>query len=145
METERIDQLLRSMSLRATRRGVVTGLTGGFVAMLPLALRRDATEAKTKNKKKGKRKTKSQHKPQDGPSQPPTSNPTPLPPPVNPCAGQPDFTDCGNGMECSGGVCAVHPQCRVGLCYGLPLTCCSGIICQNNCPAVQPRADVRVV
>jgi len=135
MDTECIDHLLRSMSLGASRRSILTGLTGGFVAMLPLALSFDATEAR---KKKGKRKKKSKSKGQGSPGQTPITDPTPDSPPVNPCAGKPDFADCGNGMVCSGGVCAEHQQCFVGECFGLPMPCCSGVVCQGTCPLSEP-------
>jgi hypothetical protein len=57
---------------------------------------------------------------------PPLSPPPPSPPPF--CASKPDFTDCGSGKQCSGGVCATPPTCRVG---GEPCmaNCCAGIPC----------------
>jgi hypothetical protein len=52
MNAARFDALLRSHSARASRRGVLTGLAGGLLAALPLALRGDGAGAKKKHKTK---------------------------------------------------------------------------------------------
>ena len=51
------------------------------------------------------------------------------------CAGQPDFTNCGGGRQCSGGVCATPPNCGV-----YPAGCASGLDCCGN--ACDPAAGV---
>jgi hypothetical protein len=60
------------------------------------------------------------------------------------CADKPDFTDCGGGNQCSGGVCATPPTCRVG---GEPscAECCPGITCDasDHCACAPAGAPCR--
>lgn len=62
------------------------------------------------------------------PPPPPPSPPSPPPPPLT-CQDLPDGTDCGNGRQCSGGVCATPPTCGVlseVVTCSTSQECCSG-------------------
>jgi len=117
MDTDRFESWMRTLTTARTRRGTLMGLLGGLgLAGVPVV------EAKHRKKK---------HKKQ--------------PLPVN-CAVQPDFTPCGGGQQCSGGVCATPPNCGVapGGCAS-PLDCC-GNVCDpavGTCPLSDPGNPCR--
>jgi len=85
----------------ASRRRVLIGLLG--VGLL-------SGEAEAKKNKKHKKKKRDNSPP----------------PPEPACVGQPDGTVCGEGLQCSGGVCAT-PVCAGNTGFCLQTTqCCSG-------------------
>ena len=101
MDGARFDAVLRRGTIARSRRRVLLGLLG--VGLL-------ASEAEAKKRKKHKKKKRD-----DSP-----------PPPDPACVGQPDGTVCGDGLQCSGGVCAT-PVCpgNIQRCV-LDGGCCSG-------------------
>jgi hypothetical protein len=67
------------------------------------------------------------------PPSPPPPPPLPPSPPAPPpsCQDVPDLTDCGNGMQCSGGECATPPTCKT---FSHGQTCeASGECCSGFC------------
>jgi len=97
----RFDALLWRRTITRTRRRVLLGLLG--VGLL-------GSEAEAKKHKKHKKK-----------------KPANSPPPDPTCVGQPDGFVCGDGQQCSGGVCAT-PLCpgNTQFCL-LDAECCSGV------------------
>jgi hypothetical protein len=121
MDAARFDTLSRTLGTPVSRRGTLATLLGGT-----LGLRR-LTETEAKHHKKHKKKP-------GGPL------------PVRSCVGQPDFTNCGGGQQCSGGVCATPPTCGVAPdgCAS-PLDCC-GNVCDpavRVCPLSDPGNPCR--
>ena len=100
MDGSQFDAVLWRCTIAQSRRGVLLGLLG--VGLL-------GSEAEAKKHKKRKQKR---------------GNSPPAPDPA--CAGQPDGTVCGDGQQCSGGVCAT-PVCpgNSQRCL-LDGECCSG-------------------
>jgi hypothetical protein len=120
MDGSQFDTLLRGLTTVRSRRGALLGLLGGAVGLLGL------TEAKARHHKK-KHKKPGRSLPVD-------------------CAVQPDFTNCGGGQQCSGGVCATPPNCGVhpDRCDSA-LDCC-GNVCdqaQGVCPLSDPDNPCR--
>ena len=142
MDGPRFDTLTRSLTVAGTRRRALALVLSGAVGIVGLAHADDAAAGgkckpkcgECKKCKKGKNGKKGKCKPK--------ANGTTcsvgscqggrcVAPPF--CADKPDFTDCGNGQKCSGGVCATPPEpCIVGPCAVVGLRCCSG----GTCPAV---------
>jgi hypothetical protein len=121
MDTERFDSWVRTLATACTRRGAAMGLLGSGMSLVGLTV----VEAKRHKKK---------HKKQPGGSLPVS------------CAVQPDFTPCGSGQQCSGGVCATPPNCGVA-----PDGCASALDCCGNvcdplgrtCPLSDPGNPCR--
>ncbi len=121
MDGSQFDSLLRRLSATRSRRGALIGLLTGSLGLLGLT----ETEAKHRKKK---------HKKKGGGSLPVS------------CIGQPDFTNCGGGGQCSGGVCAAPPNCGVA-----PDGCASALDCCGNvcdplgrtCPLSDPGNPCR--
>jgi hypothetical protein len=79
VDPTRFDDVIRSLSTRTARRGILGRLAGGLLATLPLALGRDKTMAKKKKGGKGKKKKKAA-----AVSPPPVPPATVPPPPARP-------------------------------------------------------------
>jgi hypothetical protein len=54
MDSERFDDLTRSLTSGSSRRAVITGVASGLAALLPISLVGDSTKAKKKRKRKKK-------------------------------------------------------------------------------------------
>src|SRR5918995_2170893 len=128
MDARRFDTLARIVSTAGSRRRAVATAVGGVLALLGLADPHDATAKKKcppcKKRKQGKCKKK---KP-DGTACPNGACQSgrcvatePSPPP---CQGKADFTECGGGKRCSGGVCETPPVCMNSGCIANG-QCCS--------------------
>src|SRR5262245_41291080 len=121
MDGKRFDTLVQTLNGRPSRRGVLAGLLGTGLGL------RGLTQGEAKKHKKHKKKG-------GGAS------------PVLSCVGQPDFTNCGGGQQCSGGVCATPPNCGVA-----PDGCASQLDCCSNvcdpavgtCPLSDPGNPCR--
>ena len=56
MDTQHFDEVVRALASAPSRRGVLSGLAGGLLAVLPLALMGEDTDARKKGKKKHKKR-----------------------------------------------------------------------------------------
>ena len=118
MDPQRFDALSRVLASGTSRRLVLTGLTGGLLARLPLT--GGSEEAQAKHKKKKKKPSPSPVVP-PSPSRPPVP---PSPPPPGPCI-----------PNCAGHVCGDD-----GCGGGCGVACASPRICQGGacvCPSGQ--------
>jgi hypothetical protein len=131
MDGPRFDDLLRTVSATASRRGLLAGLASQLLAVLPSALGGDDAEA-TKKRKKNKKKRRSQPAPVAllPPLSPPPSGSCPLD--QKPCDGGciPSSQCCDNG-DCpiSGQTCSASRQCACppalpDICGGACLASC---------------------
>jgi hypothetical protein len=110
MNSPHFDNLLRSLSAAASRRGLLTGLKSGLLTALPLTLAVDEAVGKKRKRRKKKRRPGAAK----------------VPPP--PCQGQPDDAPCEGGGRCLGEVCNYAPQCigAAGSSCLADSDCCSG-------------------
>jgi hypothetical protein len=141
MDGPRFDTITRTLTQSGFRRRALAAALVGALGLRGI-VRPDAATAGGKCKpkcaeckkcKKGKNGKKGKCKPQaDGAG---CSTGTcqggdcVAPPPSDPCPGQDDFTPCGGGKSCSGGVCATPPGCLNGPSCSVNANCCS-----LNCP-----------
>lgn len=164
MDTRYFDDLVRLAATSRSRRSVAGLWIGGMLG----ASEFERAGARKKRKKKPcgpcqlRKKGKCKGTQPDGSACPggsclagscatlppppsPPSPPAPPSPPPPPCQGKPDLTVCGEGKACSGGVCAEGPpNCYVGYCSGLPLSCCGGFDCAGDCLPVGPGGECNV-
>jgi hypothetical protein len=111
MDPKRFDDLLRSLSSGASRRGLLTGLVGGLLAALPLAHSEEVAEAKRRRFKGRRRRRK--HRRWCIPN----------------CAGR---TCGGNGCGGSCGYCGPGSVCRRGTCQPVCVPNCTGKTCGGD-------------
>ena len=94
MDTRRFDDLIRSLSFPASRRGILAVLSGALFLSIPLVSSIDETEAKRKKRRKKRRK-------KGGSSPSPTSPPSTPPPPTT-CSPTCSGVTCGEADGCGG-------------------------------------------
>ena len=110
MDPKRFDDLLRSLSARPSRRGLLTGLVGSLIAALPLALSGEDADAK-RRRFQGRRRRR-HHRPC-----------------LPNCAGR---TCGGNGCGGSCGFCGPGSVCRHGTCQPVCVPNCTGKTCGGD-------------
>src|SRR4051812_18617512 len=100
MDPRRFDSLSRDLSRARSRRGALSAVVGGTLALLGV------TETTAKHKHKKKHSPPVAPPPSSPPGAPPPPPGSPPPPPTE-CQGLSDFTPCGAGgcMACADGVC----------------------------------------
>jgi hypothetical protein len=149
MDANRFDDFARRLLTATSRRGVLVTLTGGLLAIVPLALDRRESVAK-RNTRKGKKKKKKKNKNNQDTL---VSPPPPPPPPVvgctPTCAGNTCGDDgcgglcgtCGECTQCVGTTCANRPddspcgsngKCLAGVCNALPTCGAYGTLCSEH-------------
>jgi hypothetical protein len=132
--TERFDNLVRSLSAGASRRGVLARLTGGLLAALPLAF--GGEDAAARNNRKKKKRKRHKRGGSGGTQPPPPTTPTCAPEcaPGNACG--PD----GCGGIC--GRCAGNEVCDSGVCVCVPacaqVNACGANGCGGSCGTCVP-------
>ena len=118
VDAERFDDLLRFVTLGASRRGVLAVLAGGLLVTLPLA--QDGGNAEARNKKKRQRKKKQKQQPIPAiPATPPADC-------IPNCGGN---TCGGDGCGGSCGGCGANQACQDGACV---CACPAGRLCLSN-------------
>jgi hypothetical protein len=128
MDADRFDTLTRLASTAGSRRRAVVTAGGGMLALLGLAEPHDALAKKKCPPCKKRKQRKCKKKRPDGTACAGgtcQSGRCVAAPAAPFCQGKADFTDCGNGMKCSGGVCAPPPGCFNTGCITNG-QCCSG-------------------
>jgi hypothetical protein len=148
MDAHRLDTIARSLIVAGSRRRALAAALGGVLGLRGRARPDDATAggkckpkcSECKKCKKGKNGKRGKCKPKANGTGCATG--TCQAGRCVFCADKPDFTDCGSGNQCSGGVCATPPTCRVDL---APCPCCAGITCDasDHCACAPAGAPCR--
>ena len=144
MDANRFDSLLRALSPAPSRRHVLRGVLLGSLGFIGRTSAEEAMahdprlkckKLKGDTKKKCLKKVK-KHNARHAKEAPPTGTST-MPPPPPFCADKADFTPCGAGQQCSGGVCARPPTCLttsdLTVTCNLPSDCCGNFCEFGNC------------
>jgi hypothetical protein len=133
MDTRRFDDLIRSLTFPASRRGILSALAGAFFLSVPLVASFNETEAKRKKRRKKHRKNAGSS---PSPSSPPSS-----PPPPPPCTPTCSGVTCGEADGCGGTCgCAAPAVCEASVhqcCHpeGTPCTAFEGC-CSQTCDSL---------
>jgi hypothetical protein len=151
MDANRLDDAVRLLAARASRRGLIGGLAAGLLAALPFPLLSAEVAAKKKGKRKKKKKNEASCPPcqsrQQGKCLP---SPWGTPCEDNPCkecqngtcANKPNDSACQGAGRCLNGVCNPPPTCTPAFqpCYvSLPPLCCGdNLACWSSVQGTTP-------
>jgi len=133
----------RAVTALSSRRGVLSGLTSGLLAILPLALGSEDTAARHKHRHRHRRKHRKTHQHQGSPPSPPAVMCPPVCPVCQTCdvtTGVCEASPSGNGL--AGQDCGAPRVCCSGTCCD-PIHACNGLagFCSQHCTTTADCTD----